>query len=305
MRLPPKGSRAGSSVPALPDRVTDALERATWLDEPADGVRRVTGALRAAPVADVLSGRVAGHPLHPVLVTVPIGTLVGAAALSFVRAPWAAPAARWLTGLGVLSVAPTAITGWSDWNDTEGAERRVGLVHAGVNVLAVGAATAAWAARSDTGRRTWLTATVGVLGLGGWLGGHLAYALGVGVDTTAFTALPDDWTDAGPLATLTDGEPQGRDAGGLPVMLLRHAGRLTAVLDRCTHRGAPLHEGRLVDGCIECPWHASLFALDPAAGGRVERGPATRPAPVLQVREHQGRVQVRADDVRALRENPV
>lgn len=301
MSLLPNGSRG----PAVTDRLTDALERATWLDRPADAVRRLTGALRAAPVADLLSGRVAGHPLHPVLVTVPIGALVGAGAVSFVRAPWAAPAARWLTGLGVLSVAPTALTGWSDWNDTEGAERRVGLVHAGVNVLAVGAAGAAWAARSDISRRTWLTAAVGVLGVGGWLGGHLAYALGVGVDTTAFTALPQEWTDAGPSATVTDDEPQGRDAGGVPVLLLRHDGRLTAMLDRCTHRGGPLHEGRVVDGCIECPWHASLFALEPAARGRVVRGPATRPAPALQVREHQGRVQVRADDVRALRRNPV
>lgn len=305
MRLPLNGSRAGSRAPAVTDRVTDALERATWLDRPAAGVSRVTGALRLTPVADALSGRVAGHPLHPVLVTVPIGTLVGAAALSFVRTSWAAPAARWLTGMGVLSVAPTALTGWSDWNDTEGAERRVGLVHAGVNLLAVGTASAAWLARSDPSRRTWLTATVGVLGVGGWLGGHLAYALGVGVDTTAFTALPAEWTDAGPLTTLSDGEAQVRDAHGMPVLLLRHGGRLTAMLDRCTHRGGPLHEGRLVDGCIECPWHASLFAVDPAAGGRVERGPATRPAPLLQVREHEGRVQVRADDPRALRENPV
>lgn len=295
----------GPHAPAPTDRITDALERARWLDGPSDAVRRVTGVLRRGPVVDALSGRVAGHPLHPVLVTVPLGALTGAWALSFVRAPWSPPAARWLTGLGVAAVAPTAVTGWSDWNDTEGAERRVGIVHAGVNVLAVGAASVAWGARSDAGRRSWLTVAVGVLGVGGWLGGHLAYAQGVGVDTTAFTALPQEWVDAGPLATLTDGEPQVRDADGVPVLLLRHAGRLTAMLDRCTHRGAPLHEGRLVDGCVECPWHASLFAVDPAAGGRVVRGPATRPAPVLQVREHQGRVQVRADDPRALRENPV
>lgn len=291
--------------PALTDRTTDALERATWLDAPAAAVRRVTSVLRRPRLADALSGRVAGHPLHPVLVTVPIGTLVGAWAVSWVRDPWAAPAARWLTGLGVLSVAPTAVTGWSDWNDTEDAEKRVGLVHAAVNVVAATTAVLAWTSSSDRARRAWLTGSVGVLGVGGWLGGHLAYALGVGVDTTAFTALPQEWTDAGPLATLEEGRPEGRDADGLPVLLLRRGDGLTALVDRCTHRGGPLHEGPVVDGCIECPWHGSRFALDPAAGGRVERGPATRPAPVLQVRAHRGRVQVRADDPRSLRENPV
>ncbi len=247
----------------------------------------------------------AGHPLHPVLVTVPIGTLVGAWAVSWVREPWAAPAARWLTGLGVLSVAPTAVTGWSDWNDTEGGERRVGLVHAAVVAAGAGAAALGWAAPPDRGPPGLADDVGRGARVGGWLGGHLAYALGSASTPPPSPRCRGTWTDAGPVDTLVDDEPQGRDAGGLPVLLLRRGGRLTAMADRCTHRGAPLHEGRMVDGCVECPWHASRFALDPAARGRVEQGPATRPAPVLEVREHEGRVQVRADDPRALRENPV
>ena len=82
---------------------------------------------------------------------------------------------------------------------------------------------------------------------------------------------------------------------------MRHEGRLRALGDRCTHRGAPLHEGTLVDGCIECPWHASRFSLD---DGAVVRGPATRPQPAFEVQVSGGRVRVRRDEERALRRNP-
>ena len=85
-------------------------------------------------------------------------------------------------------------------------------------------------------------------------------------------------------------------------MLLRQGGRLHVLGDRCTHRGGALHEGQVVDGCIQCPLHGSRFSLD---DGAVERGPATRPAPVFEVRIVDGRVQVRRQEVRALRTNPV
>jgi nitrite reductase/ring-hydroxylating ferredoxin subunit len=42
-----------------------------------------------------------------------------------------------------------------------------------------------------------------------------------------------------------------------------------------------LHEGKVVVGCIECPWHQSRFRL---TDGEVEQGPATQPQPVSEAR---------------------
>ena len=87
----------------------------------------------------------------------------------------------------------------------------------------------------------------------------------------------------------------------IPVLLARRGGGVTAFADRCSHRGAPLHEGEVSGGCVTCPWHDSVFAAD----GTVLSGPATRPQPVLDVRVVDGRVQVRRHEERTLRTNPV
>jgi nitrite reductase/ring-hydroxylating ferredoxin subunit len=42
---------------------------------------------------------------------------------------------------------------------------------------------------------------------------------------------------------------------------------------RCTHAGAPLAEGELEDGILECPWHGSRFNIET---GEVIRGPAKK-----------------------------
>jgi nitrite reductase/ring-hydroxylating ferredoxin subunit len=75
------------------------------------------------------------------------------------------------------------------------------------------------------------------------------------------------------------------------VLLVRHSGQVHALADRCSHRGGPLHEGQLVDGCVQCPWHGSRFLLD---DGTIARGPASRPQPAYETRVVEGRVQVRS-----------
>jgi nitrite reductase/ring-hydroxylating ferredoxin subunit len=130
----------------------------------------------------------------------------------------------------------------------------------------------------------------------------MAYALGVGVDTTAFQGAPEEWTDVAAESEVTTA-PKVVSAGGVPVLLMRSGTSITAMYDRCTHRGGPLHEGSVEDGCITCPWHGSQFRL---ADGAVAKGPATRPQPTFEVRVSDGRVQVRrAEEPRSLRLNPV
>jgi nitrite reductase/ring-hydroxylating ferredoxin subunit len=79
----------------------------------------------------------------------------------------------------------------------------------------------------------------------------------------------------------------------VPVLVVREPGDLVHVLaDRCSHLSGPLSEGKLTDdGCVECPWHGSLFRL---ADGENLRGPATAPQPVFDSRvTAEGQVEVR------------
>jgi nitrite reductase/ring-hydroxylating ferredoxin subunit len=184
-----------------------------------------------------------------------------------------------------------------------GPERRIGSFHAVANAIALGLQSASWWTRRSGSRRRGAALSIAAFattGVAGWLGGHLAHALGVGVDTTVFQHLPGDWTDTVDASDVGDGLVR-HDVDGVPIVMFRDDGRIVALADRCTHRGGPLHEGTLDNGCVTCPWHGSVFDAD----GNVRSGPATRPQPRLDVRIVDGRVQVRMQSERTLRTNPV
>jgi nitrite reductase/ring-hydroxylating ferredoxin subunit/uncharacterized membrane protein len=279
------------------------------LDGPAKAIgKKIRELLPAGPVKDALSGTWLGHPLHPLLTDVPIGTWTSATILDLVGGRAGRPAARRLIGVGLLAAGPTAWAGWSDWADSEVGDeevRRVGIVHAAANGGAVLLYGASLLARRGGAHRTGVLlglAGAGAVGAGGWLGGDLAYARGTGVDQTAFHELPQDWTPVLDASMLDDDRPTAATAGDVPVMVVRRNGVLHALADRCSHRGGPLHEGELVGDCIECPWHASRFRLD---DGSVEQGPAAYPQPAFEARERDGRIEVRAARELPAQENPM
>ncbi len=290
----------------LLDSAVERIEDIDALEQPAELLAGVLNkVLPPGAVKDLLSGTPLGHPAHPMLVTVPIGAWTAVSVLDFIGGKGAHDAARKLVAFGALSALPTMATGASDWSDTMGAERRIGLVHAVGNYAALGVYGLSYLARrkQQHGKGKALALLgAGLLSATGYLGGHLSYAYGVGVDTTAFQGAPEDWTDAAAEADVVEGRAQRVDLDGVPVLLTRDADRVVAIFDRCTHRGAPLHEGRIENGCVQCPWHGSLFRL---ADGEVERGPATRPQPRLEVKIANGRVQLKRGESQALRSNPV
>jgi nitrite reductase/ring-hydroxylating ferredoxin subunit/uncharacterized membrane protein len=276
-------------TPALLDELTTKLAGASALDKVADPLQKLVTSLPPGRAKDALSGTPTGHPVHPALVALPIGAFAGVAVLD---ASGGHPgASRRLLGFGILSVAPTAAAGLSDWGDTSGRERRVGVVHALCNVAATLLMTASWwrRGRGDGGRGL-STVGLGLLGFSGWLGGHLAYARGVGVDVTAFEDDITEWTDAMADGELVADTPAVARVGRNDVLLVRRGGQIHAMADRCSHRGGPLHEGELVDGCVQCPWHGSRFVLE---DGAIARGPASRPQPCYESRVVDGRIQVR------------
>ena len=281
------------------ERLTTAIEGASALDGPADAAKKVTSLIPRGVVKDALSGTASGHAAHPVAVMVPIGALGSAALLDVTGSDLRA--VRLLTTAGLVGALPAVLTGWSDWNETNGAERRVGLVHAVGNVVGLGLVAGSLLTDRPVARRALSLAGVGVLGGSGWLGGHLSFALGVGVDTTAFLKPPTEWTDACAESDVQTAKAMAVTLEGTPVLIVRRPQGIVAIGDRCTHRGGPLHEGDIEAGCVVCPWHGARFSLD---DGSVVQGPASRPEAVFEVRVVGGRVEVRRTEERALRLNP-
>jgi nitrite reductase/ring-hydroxylating ferredoxin subunit/uncharacterized membrane protein len=243
---------------------------------------------------ELVSGSWLGHPLHPMLTDLTIGAMTSAVLLDWLGGRQSRPATQRLIGIGLLSAAPTVAAGASDWGDTELADervRRVGIVHATTNLVGSSLFAASYAARrrGEDGR---LLALAGgaALTAGGYLGGHLTFAEGVGVDQTTFEQPSDEWTDVLAEDELQPDAPRCVHADGTAVMVVRHDGDVYALSDHCSHRGGPLHEGEIRDRTVICPWHESVFDL---RDGALIHGPAAYPQPAWDARTRAGRVEVR------------
>ncbi len=282
-----------ASTPFRP--FVDAVEQLAALDSVAKTVgRRVRDVLGHGEVKDAISGTWLGHAVHPPLTDVVIGSFLGASLLDLLGAD--GKASERLLGLGLAAAAPTAVTGWNDWADSEIADeavRRVGLVHASANTSALLLYTASLAARrrGAGGRGTALAlAGTGVMAASGYLGGHMSYTRGVGPNQTAFDPGPDEWTAIGEGQSFPNGEPRAALAGDTPVLVLRHGDGIHAIHNRCSHRGCMLDEGEVDGHVVTCACHGSRFDI---RDGSVVHGPATAGQPAFEARESEGQVQIR------------
>ncbi|RZU33421.1 Rieske 2Fe-2S domain-containing protein [Blastococcus saxobsidens] len=278
------------------DRIADV----SAVDKAMEPARRAVQGMPSA-VKDVLHGTWLGHPLHPVLVQVPVGSWVSAGLLDAV--PRLRPAATVLIGAGVAAAVPAALSGAADWSEQGTGVRRLGALHAVLNTAAlglyVGSLVARGAGRGGLGRLL----SYGGLGLAGSsaaIGGHMSYAQSSGAShaATAVRALSTDWLDLGPLDDLPEGRPAMRSGKGgsmaVPLAVIRRSGRVDVFVAACSHLSGPLDEGTVetVRGseCLVCPWHGSAFDLD---NGEPRRGPAANPQEKLEVRMEAGHVMAR------------
>jgi nitrite reductase/ring-hydroxylating ferredoxin subunit/uncharacterized membrane protein len=279
----------------LVDRISHEMP---WLDNVAATMEQVFEPVlgQDAPRGprDLLYGVWLGHPLHAAVVTVPVGAWTAAAIFDLLGEDRAADLAL---GLGLVGAAGAAITGAAQWQDVTKQEqpRRVGTLHALLNYTATGLMAGSWLLRRQGRRQEGIvlsTLGVGIAAASAWLGGELAYDLGIGVDHAAFESPPADWTDVAALDDLTDGEPKRVEADGTPVLLLRQGEHIRAIGATCPHFGGPLDEGKIDGITVTCPWHGSVFRLD---DGALRHGPATMPVAAYEVRIDNGRVEIRVN----------
>lgn len=175
-------------------RWTQRLEDATALDAAVQAVEpTIRRGFGTGARAAVLRGNWLGHAVHPLLTDLVLGTWTSASLLDLFGGDQSSAAAQRLIGAGLLAAAPTAWTGWAEWSAAGPRDKRVGLVHAATNALAIGVYAASWIARRGgrhgTGARLAL-AGAAVTSVGGYLGSHLALARKVGSSDPAYREAP-------------------------------------------------------------------------------------------------------------------
>jgi len=104
---------------------------------------------------------------------------------------------------------------------------------------------------------------------------------------TAPPATEPPWLVAGPIAAFAEGRGVVVPlADAEAVAIFRHQGHLSAVSNLCAHQNGPLGEGRVIDGCITCPWHGFQYQL---ADGCAPP-PYTEKLATYRLRLHHGQV---------------
>ena len=144
-----------------------------------------------------------GHPIHPMLVVVPLGAFIAAVLFDGLSLwgefPTLALVGYWNIALGVAGGLLAAVFGFIDWLaiPVKTRAKRIGLLHGSINVLVVATFALVWLARrapADVAATPMLLGIeLAALGFGtvaAWLGGELVDRLGVGVDEGAHLNAP-------------------------------------------------------------------------------------------------------------------
>jgi len=248
-------------------------------------------------VGNALQGIWLGHPLHPVVTTLPMGAAATTLALDAARLlpgrrEDLGEASRFILGVGIAGSLTAAATGVTDWQHTQEQARRVGLVHGVLNAAATCMYVLSWRDRGRGRQVRGVAASAvgyGITLASGYLGASLVYRSGTGVDQSGPRLGAAQWSAALDDDKL-DAAPQRVEVGGTGVVLFRNDGAVLAVGERCPHLGAPMADAWIDRGRIICPWHGSQFDTET---GRPLRGPATSPLSCYQTRVRDGVIEVR------------
>ena len=178
------------------DPAARLAERQGWITDGAQeaaqtGIAETLEKIGGRRLREVLHGDWLHEPLHAAITDVPVGSWTAAVAFDAVAAISGSQAmdtaADACVGLGLLGAVAAAVTGMNDWAEVkEEAPRRIGAVHALLNVAATGLFVGSLVARRRGGGRGTGRA-LGVLGFvvasaSAHLGGNLVYEHGVGVE---------------------------------------------------------------------------------------------------------------------------
>ncbi len=267
-------------------RLIDAQEG--WARPFGEWLHGVAAAIfgRLVTIRSLLNGTWLGHPLHAVLTDAPIGALSLVIVFDLLDQRVGADVAL---VFGVLAMIASAVAGFADYSVTDGKARARATVHSTLMIvsLVIYLVSLILRAGSPTVRTVPIALSVIaylVLAAGAFVGGDVVFALGNMVDRHAWRPAGAKWA-ALDVGALPEGQPVKGKLGLQALVLVRQGDSIHALHDQCAHAGGPLSGGRVVDGCIECPWHQSRFEL---SSGRRRRGPTAYDQPAYEVRVAEG-----------------
>lgn len=240
------------------------------------------------PIKDLLNGRWLGHPLHAALTDLPIGLLLGAVILDLIGQPGAADVVLLAT---IVTMLLSALSGLADYSDTDGTARTRATTHSTLMVVALVLLIVSAVLRTGAPADRTVPIVLSIIGFllvsaGAFVGGDVAYVLGNMVSRHAFRGAGQKWIrldtgDITDLAAMPDSTPTKMRAGINDLVVVRLGETVHALHAVCAHAGGPLDEGTIVDGCVECPWHASRFRL---SDGLARQGPTVYDQPSYEIR---------------------
>jgi nitrite reductase/ring-hydroxylating ferredoxin subunit/uncharacterized membrane protein len=244
------------------------------------------------PIKDLLNGRWLGHPLHAAVTDIPIGLLLGVVVLDILGQPAAADIV--LVGTIVFMLL-AAVAGLADYSDTTGTALTRATLHATIMVVTLLLLIVSAVMRAGEPADRTIPIALSIIGFilisaGAFVGGDVAYVFGNMVSRHAFRGPGTKWVkldtgDVTDLKALSEATPTRMRAGINDVLVVRMGDTVHAMHNVCAHAGGPLNEGKLVDDCIECPWHGSRYRL---ADGVAKRGPTVYDQPSYEVRSAEG-----------------
>jgi nitrite reductase/ring-hydroxylating ferredoxin subunit/uncharacterized membrane protein len=240
------------------------------------------------PIKDFLHGKWLGHSIHAVLTDVPIGALTLVVVFDVVNLRTAADITL---AFGILAMIGAAVAGAADYSDTDDDPRTVATVHATLMVIALVVYVVSLVLRLGSPYADRLVPIVlSVIGYlivaaAAWVGGEVVYGFGNMVNRHAWRfGSKSNWMKLD-VADMPENTPTAARAGAQSLVVVRQGSTIYALHAVCAHAGGPLVEGKIVDGCIECPWHGSRFEL---ATGYRKQGPTTFDQPRYEVRAVDG-----------------
>jgi uncharacterized membrane protein len=136
---------------------------------------------------------IAGHPIHPMLVPIPIGLWIFSLVCDLFHAggssnPAWSTVALYTMGGGIVGALLAAVPGLIDLLSLPAGPRRTALIHMAINLTVVALYVINFwlrlSAPEKPGNLVWLSViSIGLLVISGWLGGKMVYEHGIAVDT--------------------------------------------------------------------------------------------------------------------------
>src|SRR4051812_24962132 len=142
--------------------IFETIAKQEWLESAADPISRTIRNLfpgeSGRAIKNALHGVWLGHPLHPVLTDIPVGAWTLATVLDALDGLGASKELRagadFAVGFGLLGAVASAVTGVTDWSETDGRGKTIGLLHGILNVAATALYTTSFFMRKQKKQRS-------------------------------------------------------------------------------------------------------------------------------------------------------